>query len=341
MIRLLSLGAGVQSTTLALMVCEGRLDRLDGAIFADTGWEPRRVYDHLARLEAALAEAGVPLHRVSAGNLRDDLVNADRRFAGIPYYILAPADMTVAEAVEWEPCGTCGAGPTVPCTGDAGCEPRPPTRHVDRPATRSEREGMGRRQCTKEYKLGPINRKVRELLGASPPDFRTVPRGRTAEQWIGFSADEIGRVNDGRSPGYVRPRYPLIDLGMDRKACERWLTSRGWVGVSKSACIGCPYTTNAGWREMRDQRPDDWADVVDLDERIRKGGARGANLRGEAFLHRSRIPLAIAPVNRTTRGERLGWQTDIFDHLADQEEVQHSCSPHGCASEGGPEDDPP
>ena len=33
-------------------------------------------------------------------------------------------------------------------------------------------DGMGRRQCTSEYKLAPINRKVRELLGAAAPDFR-------------------------------------------------------------------------------------------------------------------------------------------------------------------------
>lgn len=41
--RLLSLGASVQSTTLALMAVEELLPRLDGAIFADPGWEPGRV----------------------------------------------------------------------------------------------------------------------------------------------------------------------------------------------------------------------------------------------------------------------------------------------------------
>ena len=59
--RLLSLGAGVQSTVLALMAAEGTLPGLDGAIFADTRWEPRRVYDHLDRLEKVLADAGLPL----------------------------------------------------------------------------------------------------------------------------------------------------------------------------------------------------------------------------------------------------------------------------------------
>ena len=36
-LRILSLGAGVQSTVLALMACDGTLPGLDAAIFADTG----------------------------------------------------------------------------------------------------------------------------------------------------------------------------------------------------------------------------------------------------------------------------------------------------------------
>lgn len=56
-IRTLSLGAGVQSTTIYLLACEGVIPPFDAAIFADTGWEPRRVYEHLERLERYGAEA--------------------------------------------------------------------------------------------------------------------------------------------------------------------------------------------------------------------------------------------------------------------------------------------
>ena len=34
------------------MSCVGELPKLDHAIFADTGWEPSIVYDHLAYLRA-------------------------------------------------------------------------------------------------------------------------------------------------------------------------------------------------------------------------------------------------------------------------------------------------
>lgn len=284
MLHLLSLGAGVQSTTLALMVAEGRLDKLDGAIFADTGWEPAAVYEHLDRLETVLADAGVPLHRVSAGNLRQDAIDPTHRYASIPYFV----------------------------------------RNAD------GSEGMGRRQCTSEYKLTPIGRKVRQLLGASPPDYRRVPRGHVAEQWIGFSSDEIGRVSDRDQVSYIRKRHPLIELGMDRKACRRWLESRGWTQVAKSACIGCPFHGNRQWRELRDQHPDEWADAVAFDAAIRRGGARGLPLDGTAFLHRSRLPLDQAPIDHVTRAEWRERQPSLLDLLEDGD--PDGCSPYGCRS---------
>jgi hypothetical protein len=192
---------------------------------------------------------------------------------------------------------------------------------------------MGRRQCTSEYKLVPIRRKVRELLGAKPPDFRRVPKGRVAEQWIGFSTDEIGRVSEHDQVSYIVKRYPLLELGMDRKACERWLRSRGWASVAKSACIGCPFHGNRQWRDLRDNHPEEWADAVEFDAAIRKGGSRGLPLNGEAFLHSSRVRLAIAPIDRVTSAEWKSRQGDIFDVTENGD--PDGCSPYACRS-GGP-----
>lgn len=317
-LELLSLGAGVQSTTLALMACRGELGHLDGAIFADTGWEPAHVYRHLDRLAIEFERADIPLHRVSKGHLRRDTLDPDARFVSVPYYTLAPEGTMVRdEIIEFD---------------DEGC--RTVVGYSDpRLATRDEREGMGRRQCTSEYKLGPINRKVRELLGAKAPDFRSVQRGRVAVQWIGFSTDEVHRVNDRPENRYTEKRYPLLELGMSRKDCERWLNAAGWGDTAKSACIGCPFHGNRHWREMRDNRPDEWADAVDFDRRIRKGSTRTGvgNLDGEAFLHRSRVPLDIAPINRVTAAEWHDRQIDIFDELADHGDPD-GCSPYGCRS---------
>jgi len=51
-LHIISLGAGVQSTTMALMAAHREIEPMpDCAIFADTGWEPKAVYDHLANNE--------------------------------------------------------------------------------------------------------------------------------------------------------------------------------------------------------------------------------------------------------------------------------------------------
>lgn len=287
-LNLLSLGAGVQSTALALMACDGTLPSLDGAIFADTGWEPKRVYRHLDRIDALLTDHGIPLYRVAKGNLRQDSIDPTHRFASVPYFVRNPDGS----------------------------------------------DGMGRRQCTSEYKLSPIMRKCRELLGAEPPDYRRVPKGRVAVQWVGFSTDEIHRVNNRRENLYTEKRYPLLELGMSRRDCQRYLERAGWGDTAKSACIGCPFHGNAQWRDLRDNHPDEWADAVEFDRLIRKGGARGLPLNGEAFLHSSRVPLDIAPIDRISRKEYGELQGDIFDELADIQENGHpdGCGPYGCRS---------
>lgn len=281
-IRVLSLGAGVDSTTLALLAVEGTLPSPDAAIFADTQWEPAAVYAHLDRLEPVLAAAGIPLYRVTRGNLRADALDPQHRYCSVPYYVRNPDGS----------------------------------------------DGMGRRQCTSEYKLAPIKAQVRQLLGYPHPT--PVPRGVFAEQWIGFSTSELGRVRDTLDVQYAHPRHPLIELGMSKQDCQRWLVRRGWT-VAKSACVGCPYHGNRQWRDMRDNHPEEWADAVAFDHAVRKGGARGLPLNGEAFLHRSRVPLELAPIDRVTRNEWADRQGNILDELAEDGDPD-GCSPYGCRS---------
>ncbi|WP_233573799.1 hypothetical protein [Amycolatopsis panacis] len=47
--------------------------------------------------------------------------------------------------------------------------------------------GLARRQCTSEYKISPLKKAARELLGYPHP--RRVPRGVYVEQAIGISTD--------------------------------------------------------------------------------------------------------------------------------------------------------
>jgi hypothetical protein len=70
-LTVISLGAGVQSTTMALMSAAGELPTVDAAIFADTQSEPVGVYRHLDWLERRLP---FPVYRVTAGSLKEQIL---------------------------------------------------------------------------------------------------------------------------------------------------------------------------------------------------------------------------------------------------------------------------
>ena len=68
-------------------------------------------------------------------------------------------------------------------------------------------KGMIKRQCTSEYKIVPVERKVRELLGLKPRQHWH--KELAVEQFFGISADELRRV---RMPDamWKRHRYPFV-----------------------------------------------------------------------------------------------------------------------------------
>jgi hypothetical protein len=237
--RVLSLGAGVQSTTMALMVAHGCITPLpDCAIFADTQWEPKRVYEHLDWLCAVLP---FPVHRVTYGNIYEDLIRRSSKRAGrfvtIPAYLL-----------------------------------------------NGNRDGIGRRQCTSHYKIEPIQKKKRELLGYKPR--QRIPEN-SVESWLGISVDEIIRVTPSKIRWEVK-RFPLIEQRMDRNDCIQWLQRHGYPIPAKSACIGCPYHSNAEWREIK-KHSDEWAQAVAVDTAIRQPLSRP--MRARQYLHPDRVPL--------------------------------------------------
>ena len=245
-LRILSLGAGVQSTALLLMSIRGVLPRLDAAVFADTGAEPPEVYDHLHWLSDAAAVAGVPLHVVSAGNLGlafTESVAKGNRAASVPLFVLNP-------------------------DGSQGLMPR---------------------QCTADYKLVPVNRKVRELCDGKPVDV-----------WLGITVDESRRAK-ASTAAYRRHVFPFLGwLGDEllprmwtRNDCLNWLAEQ-FPGrlFPRSACTFCPYRSNAEWRRMREEQPRAWGDAVAFDAAVRSGDHK--RVRGQLYVHRQMVPLASA-----------------------------------------------
>lgn len=274
-LRALSLGAGVQSTTMALMAAHGEIGPMpDCAIFADTGWEPKAVYDHLSWLMSPNV-LPFPVHIVAAGNIRAQLAAAGEgeRWASIPAFT-----RTVTPA---------GAEVPVLDEDDDGKIIAIGTR---RTAKETVSIGMIRRQYTTEFKIVPIRRKVRELAGLTR---KRSPDHPVVEQWIGISTDEIIRAKPSFEAWQIK-RFPLIEKRMSRADCLAWLTRHDYPLPPKSACIGCPFHDDARWRHMRDHDPDAWIDAVQIDRAIRTG-LRG--IRGEVFLHRSAVPLEAADLS--------------------------------------------
>ena len=241
-LRTLSLGVGVQSTTLLLAAAEGVVGPVpDVAIFADTGDEPREVYDHLRRVMAM--GLPIPIEIVSAGSIRKQML-------------------------EWS------AGETEHANG------RPPLFVQNG----SGKVGMTRRQCTQDWKIIPIERRIREMLGLKKG--ARGPKDYAVEQWIGISTDESHRMK----PAYTRwiyKRYPLIEADKSRRDCLSFCAERG-VEPPKSACRMCPFHTDAEWQRLKSGAPADFEAACEVDDALRSGRT---TLRGTPFLHRSCQPL--------------------------------------------------
>lgn len=255
--KFLSYGAGVQSTVMLMRAIHGDIERPDHVIFADTGWEPESVHRLLAFAQKQCEKAGIPFHIVSAGNIRDDMAAARTRDSG--------------------ECAGRWASMPLFVRGDG----------ID---------GMIRRQCTSEYKLNPMRKKQRELLGYKPR--QRIPAG-AAEVMIGISTDEARRASQS-TDRWVDNLYPLIDpLKMSRNDCQSWWEQHyPHVQLAKSSCIGCPFRSDAAWREMKTNRPDEFEAACQFDEEVRVV----AGMVGKSYLHSSCKPLREVDLNTRQGG---------------------------------------
>ena len=254
--NVLNLGAGVQSTTLYLMYLRGEIQpAIECAIFADTGEEPAAIYRHLEWLKSL---HGPPIITVSIGRLGEDLQKGRNS------------------------------------TGQ---------RFASIPAFTAAREGhkvgIVRRQCTREYKIDPIEQYTRrELLGMARG--QRVPAGITVYQSYGISMDEAGRSVRIRERladrHWLTPVFPLLDRQMTRGDCYTWLQAFGVPHeVNKSACVFCPFKSNAEWRRLRDTDPEGWSRAVQIDTALRvPGNVVNRKMDQKLYVHASCVPLEKA-----------------------------------------------
>ncbi len=106
---------------------------------------------------------------------------------------------------------------------------------------------------------------------------------KAVDTWLGFSLDEHKRATI-RPEGKWRSRYPLIELAMTRDNCVKLVASMGWPPAPRSSCYMCPNHTQAEWRDIRDNKPEDWQQAIHFERDMRKRDAH-------AFLHPDAVPL--------------------------------------------------
>ena len=266
MIKVLSLGAGVQSSTMALMYAQHELKPMpDCAIFADTQQEPLAVYDWLRWLETRLP---FPIHQVSKGDLWVSATRVRRTRDGKRTYI--------ATAI--------------------------PAFMVD-----GEKAGKGQRHCTRDFKIEPINRKVKDLIGRK----RIYPRdGVLAEMLIGISTDEFMRMKPNPK-SWIKSKWPLMDAGMSRGDCLAWMERNGYPLPPRSACTFCPYRSDEQWLALTKAEFDD-ACVKELE--LQAAYRVASEIRSVPYFHESRIPLRMVTLDALKRRKMAAQQRNLFNN---------------------------
>ena len=256
----LSLGAGVQSSCMALMAAHGELTPMpSAAIFADTGAEPGSVYRWLGWLETQLP---FPVYRVMEKNgLVDDTLKVRQRKDG---------------KGTWSPSGV----PHYSINSDGS-------------------HGHGPRQCTSDFKIAPIMRKAKALMKEA---------GATSlVQWIGISVDEAHRMKPARVK-YATNIWPLVELRMNRHECLRWMEAKGYPRPPRSSCVFCPYHSNAEWRRLREEEPDEFERAVQFERDYQAAKSSTVSRKGfKPFLHASRVPLDQVDLSTDVERGQLVW----------------------------------
>ena len=133
-------------------------------------------------------------------------------------------------------------------------------------------QGKLPKYCSQEWKVRVVQRYCRQHGIAD------------ADQWIGFTTDEMERMRvyqEGRAWQHV---YPLVDLRLRRSDCLALIERMGWPAPTGSACWMCPFRSDQEWKQMRELSPGDFERAVQFDRRMRERDS-------DIYLHRTMRPL--------------------------------------------------
>ncbi len=264
----LNLGAGVQSSCLALMAAKGEVTPMpDFAVFADTQAEPRSVYKWLDWLEAQLP---FPVYRVTKSNLEEDSLTPARATQRAVHYKEGEEYMRRIIPIF-------GVLPNGKKTAAIG------------------------RSCTADYKIRQIEKCIIQKA-----KIKRGQKEVTVTQWIGISWDEIQRMKDARL-AWTQLRWPLIERRMTRQMCLNWMRDNNYPEPPRSACVWCPFHSDTEWRRLRDEEPNEFQRAIDFDNKIRLLGRKDKALNMEVYVHNSCKPLSEIDFDSDEQKGQMTW----------------------------------
>lgn len=253
-LKILSCGAGMQSTALALMSCENKkkgnvypeIPVYDLIVFCDMGHEPPWVYDQVEFIRKACEECGIAFKVLETdlyGNYMEKF--GVQRVATIPFW------------------------------------------SVDE----NGKKGKMRRQCTIEYKIEAIQKYVRyELLGYKFRQKCKKEDKGAHEMHIGFSKEEEHRVFESMNPMFVT-HFPLVKMGLTRADNYAYILEKWGLETKASACGFCPFHRNFFFQHIKENCPDCYKAVVDMDKLLEERQPQSA-IRSKLYISRSRKRIA-------------------------------------------------
>jgi len=247
--KILSCGAGMQSTALALMACEnktkGNIHPLvpiyDAILFCDLGEEPPWVYDQVEFIKKACEEVGIPFY-VLRSDLHETYLRdfGNKRVVSIPFW-------------------------SIDENGKKGKMPR---------------------NCTLDNKIGTMQKFARwELLGYKKGQ-RTKPEDEKAhEMHLGFSMEEKQRCKENPHRMFDN-KFPLVEMGLVRADNYKYIFEVWGLATKASACNICPFHRNFFFKHLKENHIENYDKLILFDDML--GNKRPEKIKSELYISRSR-----------------------------------------------------
>jgi len=129
----------------------------------------------------------------------------------------------------------------------------------------------GIRSCTDRFKIAPIRRFMRSIVGFTNKgtinkNGSLLKKTHLCSIQLGITTDENHRMHTS-DVKWVRNTFPLIENNLSWTDCKERMAQEGW-STEKSGCFICPYQGLKSWRLLRTRYPPLFIKALDMEEAL-------------------------------------------------------------------------